>query len=115
MEPPWEGETKICSRHPGHMTKMAATSIYGKNLSKTFSGTGEPISTKLGMYYRGLLLIMITLECLDLFYGKVKFGNLGFSMEKKVKTVDFSEIIAACDLKVGKCRQIIDFIKVCEY
>ena len=36
---------------------------------------------------------------LDLFYGKVKFGNLGFSIGK-VKTVDFSETIAACDLKV---------------
>ena len=27
---------------------------------------------------------------LDLFYGKVKFGNMGFSI-RKVKTVDFSE------------------------
>ena len=31
------------------MTKMAATPIYGKNPSKIFlSGTGGPISTKLG-------------------------------------------------------------------
>ena len=30
----------------------------------------------------------------------VKFGNLGFSMGK-VKTVDFSKLIAASDLKVG--------------
>ena len=34
---------------------------------------------------------------------------------EKVKTVDFSETIAACDLKVGRCRQLIEFIKVCEY
>ena len=34
----------------GHMTKMAATPIYGKNHSKIFfSRTGGPISTKLGM------------------------------------------------------------------
>ena len=34
----------------------------------------------------------------------------------KVKTVDISEIIAASDLKVGRCRQLIEFImKVCEY
>ena len=26
-----------------------------------------------------------------------------------MKTVDFSETIAACDLKVGKCRQLIEF------
>ena len=28
-----------------------------------------------------------------------------------MKTVDFSEIVAACDLKVGRCRQLIEFIK----
>ena len=27
----------------------------------------------------------------------------------------FSETIAACDLKVGRCRQLIEIIKVCEY
>ena len=25
------------------------------------------------------------------------------------------ETIEACDLKVGKCRQLINFMKVCEY
>ena len=50
VEPPWVGGTIFCSRHPGHMTKMAATPIYGKNPSKIFfSGTGGPIFTKLGM------------------------------------------------------------------
>ena len=34
---------------------------------------------------------------------------------EKVKTVDFSETIAACDLKVGRFRQLIEFMKVCEY
>ena len=29
-EPPWVGGTIFCSRHLGHMTKMAATPIYGK-------------------------------------------------------------------------------------
>ena len=32
-----------------------------------------------------------------------------------MKTVDFSEAIEACDLKVGRYRQLIDFMKVCEY
>ena len=50
---------------PGHMTKMAAMPIYDKNPSKIFfSGTGGPISTKLGMkhqwlkYYNGLSTTM---------------------------------------------------------
>ena len=32
-----------------------------------------------------------------------------------MKTVDFSETIEARDLKVGRYRQLIDFIKVCVY
>ena len=32
VEPPWEGGTKIYINGPGHMTKMAAMPIYGKNL-----------------------------------------------------------------------------------
>ena len=31
-----------------------------------------------------------------------------------MKTVDFSETIAACDLKVGRCSQLIEIMKVCE-
>ena len=50
VEPPWEGGTKVYINGPGHMTKMAATLIYGKNPSKIFfSRAGEPIFTKLGM------------------------------------------------------------------
>ena len=32
-----------------------------------------------------------------------------------MKTVDFSESIEAFDLRVGRYRQLIDFMKVCEY
>ena len=50
VEPPWVGGMIFCSRHLGHMTKMAATPIYGKNPSKIFfSRTGGRIFTKLGM------------------------------------------------------------------
>ena len=58
VEPPWEGGTKVCINGQGHMTKMAAMPIYGKNLKKS------------------------------------------------------SETIEACDLKVGRYRQLIDFFKV---
>ena len=37
LEPPWEGGTKVCINGPGHMTKMAAMPIYGKNLKKSSS------------------------------------------------------------------------------
>ena len=35
--PPWGGRTKVYSNGPGHMTKMAAMPIYGKNLLRNQS------------------------------------------------------------------------------
>ena len=32
VEPPSDEGTKVCLNGPGHMTKMAAMPIYGKNL-----------------------------------------------------------------------------------
>ena len=76
------------------MTKMAAMPIYGKNPLKIFfSETGRPISY---------------------FMARSTLVTYAFLWEK-VKTVDFSETIAACDLKVGRCRQLIEIMKVCEY
>ena len=34
---------------------------------------------------------------------------------EKVKTVGFSETIAASSLKVGRSRHLNEFMKVCEY
>ena len=51
---------------------------------------------------------------LTYFTAKSNFVTYVFLWEK-VKTVDFSETIAASDLKVGRCRQLIEFMKVCEY
>ena len=30
---------------------------------------------------------------------------------EKIQIVDFSETIAACDLNVGRCRQLIEIIR----
>ena len=37
VEPPWDGEMKVCSNDPGHMTKMAAMPIYVKNMKNSSS------------------------------------------------------------------------------
>ena len=37
MELLLDGRMKVCSNGPGHMTKMAAMAIYGKNLKKSSS------------------------------------------------------------------------------
>ena len=50
LQPPWQGVKEVYINGPGHMTKMDAMPIYGKNPSKIFfSRTGGPIFTKLGM------------------------------------------------------------------
>ena len=41
VEPPWEGGTKVYINGPGHMTKIAAMPIYGKNLEKSSSPEPE--------------------------------------------------------------------------
>ena len=51
---------------------------------------------------------------LTFFTARSNFVAYAFLWEK-VKTVDFSETIAASDLKVGRCRQLIEFMKVFEY
>ena len=52
MEPPRDGGMKVCSTGPGHMTKVAAMLIYGKNLKKIFySGTKRPMTLKHGMHH----------------------------------------------------------------
>ena len=50
VEFPWVWRTKVCSRHLGHMTKMAAMPMYGQNPSQILiSATGGPISTNFCM------------------------------------------------------------------
>ena len=45
---------KVCSNGPGHMTKMAAMPIYGKNLLKIFfSRTRRPMTLGLCMKHWG--------------------------------------------------------------
>ena len=86
------------SSYAGHMTKMAAMPIYGKNpLEISFSRTGGPISMKLGMLHRGLQPIIVYSNddpqvTLTYFTAWSNLVILAFLWEK-VKTVDFSETI----------------------
>ena len=74
---------------------------------------------KLGMQHRGLKLYKVCINCdprltLTYFTARSNLETEAFLWEK-VKTVDFLETIAACDLKIGRGRQIIEFMKECEY
>ena len=41
VQPPWQEGKKVYINSPGHMTKMAAMPIYGKNLKKSSSPEPE--------------------------------------------------------------------------
>ena len=50
MEPPLDGETKVCSTGTGHMTAMSIY-IYMINTQKVFSGTKSSMSLKVGVLH----------------------------------------------------------------
>ena len=71
---------------------------------------------KLGMQHRGLKLYKVCINgdrrlTLTYLTTRSNLETYAFLWEK-VKTVFFSETTAAC---VGRCRQLIEFMKVCEY
>ena len=50
VAPPYDGGMKVYTNGLGHLTKLAAMPIYGKNLKKIFfSSTKLPMSLKFGM------------------------------------------------------------------
>ena len=55
MEFQWDGETKVYSNDPGHVTKMAAMPIYDKfPLEIFFSETSRLTTFELGIQHQGL-------------------------------------------------------------
>ena len=75
-----------------------------------------PLNLDVGMKHPRLLPIIVCSNndpgvTLTYFTARSNLVTLAFLWEK-VKTMDFSETIAASDLKVGRCRQLIEFMKV---
>ena len=89
-----------------------------KTLQKSSSPepAGRFSRNNLGMYHRGLQPITVCSNddpgvTLTYFTARSNFVIRAFLWEK-VKTVDFSETIAASDLKLGRSRHLIDFLEV---
>ena len=97
---------EVCSNGPGHMTKMAAMAIYGKNLKKIFfSGTKRPVTLNLGVHHRVLEYYQVCSNddprlTLTYFTARSNLVPYAFVWEKG-KTVDFSETIVVYDFKLA--------------
>ena len=108
MELLWDGGTKVCSNVPGHMTKMVAMPIYGKNLKKSSSlEPKRPMTLKLGIQHWVLEYYQIcSNDDLELtwtyFTTRSNLIPYAFVWEKG-KTMNFSETIVVYDVKVGRC------------
>ena len=106
MEPPWDGGTKVCSKNPGHMTKMATMPIYGKNVKKSSSPDPKGSMTlKLGMQHQVHKYYQVcsnddTGLTLTYFTARSNLVPYAFVWEKD-KQMDFSKTVAIYDLKVA--------------
>ena len=105
MEPPWDGGTKVCSNGQGHMTKMAATPIYGKNLKK--SSPPEPKGRwpwKLVCSIECSSTTSVQMMTLSWPWPILRQGHIWSLMllyGKKGKTMDLSETVVVYDLKLA--------------
>ena len=105
MELLWDGGTKVCSNGPGHITKMAAMPIYGKNIKKSSSPELRPMALKLSMPHRVLEHYQVCSNddpgfTLTYFTARSNMVLHIFVWEKG-KTMDFSETIVVYDLKLA--------------
>ena len=101
------------------MTKTAAMPINGKNLKIFFSGTKRPMTLKVGMQHRVFAYYQVSLNddpglTLTYFTARSNLVPYAFIWEKG-KTMDFSETIIVCDIKVGRCSQPNKYMKLYEY
>ena len=106
MELLWDGGTKVCSNGPGHMTKMAAMPIYGKNLKKKSSP--EPkgrwpwnLVCIIGCSSTTKFAQMMTLGWPWPILRQGQIWSVMLLYGKKGKTMNFSENIVVYDLKLA--------------
>ena len=103
----------------GHMTKMAAMPIYGKKPFKNlllirwtdfhetwYEASGTPAYHSCSTDDTGLTLTY--------FMTRSNLVTNRLFYREKLKMVDFSETNEACDLIVGRCRQLIELMNVCK-
>ena len=101
MKSPWDEGTKVCSNGPGHITKMVAMSIHGKNLKKSFSPKPEGwwpwnLVCSIGCSSTTKFVQMMTLGWPWPILWQGQIWSVMLLYGKRVKT-DFSEIIVVYD------------------
>ena len=120
MELLWDRGTKVCSNSPGHKTRMAAMPISGINL-KNFSL--EPkgrlpwiLVCSIGCSSSTNFVQIMTLGWPWPILRQGQLWSLMLLHGKKVNNgFFFSETFVAYDVKVGRCSNLNDYMKLYEY
>ena len=101
MEPPWNGRPKICSNGLGHMTNMAAMPYRVKTLKNLPLWNQKAVVQVYSNDDHGLTLTYFTARSNLVPYALVR---------EKGKTMDFSGTILVCDIEVGGCSQLNEYM-----
>ena len=105
MEPAWDGGTKVCSNGPGHMTKMSATPIYGKNFKNLLLQNQKADDLESRYVASGARVLQICSNDdpkLTLTYFTARSNLVPYAFVwKKGKTMYFSETVVVYDLKLA--------------
>ena len=116
VKPQSDGWSNVCLTSLCHMTKMAAVLIYGKNMKN--SSSLEPngrwpwrFICSIGYSSTTKFIQMMTLTYITARSNLVPYAFVW----EKVKTMDFSETIIVYDIKVGRCSQPNEYMKLYEY
>ena len=100
MESLWDGGMKVCSNSPGHMIKMAAIPIYGKNLQE--SSSPEPkgrwpwnLVCSIGCLSTTKFIQMMTLGCPLPILRQGQTWSLMLLYGKRVKQMIFQKLLSS--------------------
>ena len=117
----WMGEMKACSNGLGHMTKMAAMLIYGymvKKKKKNLLSWNQKANDLETWYTASSITKFVQVMPLcwlwPIFTARSDLVPYAFVWEK-IKTMGFSETIVVYDIKVGRCSQLGEYLKLYEY
>ena len=120
VKPPYNRGMKVRSKGPGHMTKMAAMPIYGKNLKK--SSSSEPkgiwpwnVVCSIGFSSTTKFVQIMTLGWQWPILREGQIWSIVILYEKKAKTMDFSETFVVYEIKVCKFSYVTESMNLYQY
>ena len=110
VDPPWDGDTKVCSNGLGHLSKMAGMPIYGKSIIQNLLGNQK--ADDLESWYAASVLKYYQVRLyydpgltFTYFTARSNYVPYAFVWDEG-KTMAFSETIVVYDIKVGRCSQL---------